>query len=350
MTIKHIIPSLAAVSLLFTGCMTSEKWVDDDVYVLKTVEIPTGTDISDETDYNAFVYNRRNNDRRIDYYSTFYFTTRPIWMHPHYTMYGFYNRPFGYGGYYSYGGYYDPFGYGYIYDPYWGYINTYNSPYYYNPYGYTNFPYNPSYNSPWSKPISTGLHVSGPRGGISGYGGVRSNSPYTYKSSQAGTGAPTNKIPSPRTINENASVVTKPVNSYDRAGRSTGSPARTVNPQPSGRENVSGTSGTGRTVNTQPVTRPQERVVNPAPRVARPASTTSRTENGRVSTGSGRTVSPARTNNGTMNSGTPRTTPQRTISNGSETPRGNSGSSSGSSGSSRSGSSSSGSHVGGRRP
>lgn len=346
MTIKHIIPSLTAVCLLFTGCMTSEKWVDDDVYVLKTVEIPTDTDVSDETDYNAFVYNQHHSRYRVDYYSTFFYATRPAWVHPYYTMGGVYNRPFGnYGWYYGYGGYYDPFGYGYgyNYDPYWGYFNTYNSPYYYNSYGYTNFPCNPGYNGPWAKPISTGLHVSGPRGSSSGYGGVRSNSPFTYKSAQTNPGTPSGK--NPRTVNESKTVISKPVNSYDRAGRSTPATSRPVNAQPAGRENVTEPSGagSGRTINTQPAARPQQRVV-------RPASTTSRTENGTTSNGSGRTLSPARTNGGTINGGASENTPRRTISNDSNTPRGNSGTSSGSSGSSRSGGSSSGSHTGGRRP
>jgi hypothetical protein len=279
MTIRHIFTLTLVGGMLLSSCMSSKEWVDDDVYVMKSVEIPTDTDISDESDYNAYVYNRRNNPATTSYYSQFYYTPYSMWM----MRPGFYND-FGWvgnrGGYYGMGfydpNYYDMFGYSYFYDPFWGYSTPYYAGYYgygypYGGYGYGyGYGYNPGYGygGNGGGSVANHQHFSGPRGAISGYGGVRSNSAQAYKSTQAGTVSTANR-PSRQTA-EAVKTVSKPVSSYDRVGRNSGAPsgrtASSAAPVPSNGQ-------------TSRVTR------NPGPAtvgrasVPRPESTTARTVN-----------------------------------------------------------------------
>jgi hypothetical protein len=348
MTIRHLFVFTVAGSTLFTGCMSSKEWVDDDVYVIKSVEIPTDTDISDETDYNAYVYNRRNNSAQTSYYSQFYFApSYGFWM----TRPGFYND-FGWignrGGYYGMSfydpNYYNMFGYSYFYDPFWGYSTPYYPGYYGYPYGYGgyygygyDYGYYPGYGYGGNGgTVADHPHFTGPRGSIAGYGGVRSNSAQAYKSMPAGTithnGGPA------RHMADAAKTVDKPVTSYDRVGRSGGAPSGRVvagagTSSPNNRPGavVSRSSGPG-TVSRATVPRPE--------------STTARGVNREYSGG----ASPSRSGNSGGNySGNGRNT--GSYSNGGSTPRQSSGSSgtSGSSGSSRSGSSGGGTKTVGRR-
>lgn len=343
MMIRYSIPLALAGFLSLTGCMTSEKWVDDDVYVMKSSEIPTDTDITDETDYNAYVYNRRNNPAQTSYYSQFYFVPSfSLWMRPgYYSDFGWIG---GRGGYYGMG-FYDPnyyamFGYGYVYDPFWGYYTPYYPGYFGYPYGYGGYygygyGYNPVYGYGGNGGTIAGQsHYTGPRGGISGYGGVRSNSPQAYKYTP---GTLANGATPIRHTADPVKTNTKPVTPYDRAGRNSG--------VPSGRT-VSGTSF--------PNDRPTATVASRNPgtavqaRVPRPESTTVRSA-GRSSSGSAG-ASPARSGNSGRNySGSGRNPGSYSNGNGS-VPRQSSGSSGVSgSGSSRSGSSGGGTKTVGRR-
>jgi hypothetical protein len=304
--------------------MTSEKWVDDDVYVVKSVDLPTDTDITDETDYNAFVYNRQQNSARTSYYDRFDFTPGfSTWML--YSGFGW-NRfnNFGWGGH---GGYYNMgmysmYGYSPFYDPFWGG--------YYSPYGYYGSPYygyGGYYGSGYGfgggvgggSTASSGLHFTGPRGGTSGYGGVRSNSPMAYKSTTAPAPGSRAVVPSrPGTATTAAGrTVAKPVTTYERVGRGTNAPpVRVANNNASGRSS----SNTG-------AVSPHQASRSAGAAVPRPVATTSRGAN----------------NSGSYSGGASRSG-QGTQTGGSVTPRQSSGSSGGGTvgGGSRSGGGSSG--------
>jgi len=253
MTIRYLFIASAIGSSLFTSCMSSREWVDDDVYVLKSVDLPTDTDITDESDYNAFVYNRQNSNAQMNYYSRPGFFPNNSWMMYSgfgmgYNSFGFGNR--GFGGYYG-SGFYDPFwgsgygssyygyGYGYGYPGYGGYYG-YGSPYYGYGYGYGGYGGGYGYGGNYGSPVyggtaTTGIHVSGPRGAIGGsYGGVRSNSSMAYKSVTApGTTGKTAVTNTPSRRGDAAvNVVSKPVGSYEHAGRGTGTvtAGRTTSP------------------------------------------------------------------------------------------------------------------------
>lgn len=54
-------------SALLSSCVTSEKWIEDDVYSLKEASLPLNTDVNEDTDYNAYVYQKHNSDNKIIY-------------------------------------------------------------------------------------------------------------------------------------------------------------------------------------------------------------------------------------------------------------------------------------------
>lgn len=273
MTIKHLIPSFFAAGVLLTGCITTEKLVDDDVYVLKSVEVPTNTDISDETDYHAFAYRQRHDRSFVNYYTTFYLSSRPYWN----SMYLF-NRPYdfgwnsmaGWGGYgfgpgmswgWGHPNYYGYYGSTYYYpywNPYYGWGNPYCSPYAYGGYGGYGYYGN-------GGTTTSGNYVSGPRGAISGFGGVRSQSAIAYKSVKAPSSGLTNTVQRTNTNATVSRVVTKPITTYDRIGR---------NPSPAVRNNETANRSTGAITRTG--SHPAGTVDRPAS-APRPASTTGRT-------------------------------------------------------------------------
>ena len=167
MIVTKIFTAIIGTSLLLTSCVSSQKWIDDDVYVLKAVDIPTDTDVSDETDYATFLLNKETQRSRTTYYNDFYvqsynpFAFRPYHILAGYSLYGynnFYGRNLGWG--FDYYNYNLINGYGYNYYGincynsqygYWGgygnnyYSNNYNnySPYYYS----NNYQYNYGYPS-----------------------------------------------------------------------------------------------------------------------------------------------------------------------------------------------------------
>jgi len=303
-------------SSLLTGCMTSQNWIDDDVYAVKPAEVPIETDITDETDYNAYVFNQRQNERKERYYSDFgtpaFFMGSSMYRgyigyNPgfnNYSSFGGYNHGFGsswYSPYNSYG--YGPYGYNpysgynsyygyspYGYDPYYGY-----SPYYgynpYNSYGYGNGYYGGGSGS--GNHQYSGVHVQGPRGSVAGMGGVSSRSSASVKS------ATVPAISGGRTVS-------KPVVSESRAvsaGRTTYTAKPVVSGSTAGRtesRTITGTSAPGRVVTTQ-----RDDVVRPATTTGRSSTVSTPTT---VSSPS-RTTPTINSGNTNRNSGT---APQRT--------------------------------------
>ncbi len=52
---------------LLTSCVTSEKWIEDDVYSLREASLPLNTDVNEDTDYNAYVFQKHNSDNKTVY-------------------------------------------------------------------------------------------------------------------------------------------------------------------------------------------------------------------------------------------------------------------------------------------
>lgn len=200
---KFSIFTLSLLSILLFSCGTSNKYIADDIYVLKPSDLPIGESSADETSYAAFK-KRKDGPTRSDqqlYADQFYSNNynyclaQPFWyegcgcsyatwsQRSRYSNYnlamnqGYYYNPY-YGSYYmippgSYvfyhniDGYYG--GYGFGYNHYGGYMHSnmygYNNPYaYYNGYGnYNGYGY---YN---------GYGGNGYYNGYGGYGGSSSN-------------------------------------------------------------------------------------------------------------------------------------------------------------------------------
>lgn len=221
---SKIVFALSISSLLFTSCYSPKLLVDDDVYVLKSNELPIGESLNDETSYSTFK-NRQNSDMvssnyynnidDLNYYplcrnsSNFFIGCGcSFYAYSHFYGYRSYNQfgnssmfynpysPFGYDPFYNSMGYYNPYGYNpYGYDPY-GFYGS----------GYGNYG-NTSYNQ--GNVTTNYNHHSGPRGSMSGIGNP-SGRPQTntLKSTYASTS--TNKPYQPQTSNNskiNPSVV-----------------------------------------------------------------------------------------------------------------------------------------------
>lgn len=61
---------LAVISIstaLLSSCVTSEKWIEDDVYSLKDASLPINTDVNEDTDYNAYIFQKHNSDNKVIY-------------------------------------------------------------------------------------------------------------------------------------------------------------------------------------------------------------------------------------------------------------------------------------------
>ncbi|MEZ4889759.1 MAG: hypothetical protein R2779_04095 [Crocinitomicaceae bacterium] len=62
---KYFIPSVAILSLIFTSCSTTKYFDTDDIYSVRTSELPVGESTADETSYAAFKARKegKTNDR-----------------------------------------------------------------------------------------------------------------------------------------------------------------------------------------------------------------------------------------------------------------------------------------------
>lgn len=189
--------------LVLTSCGTSQKFMADDIYVMKPNALPLGESSADETSYTAFkqrkegrgvtqqVYaNQASQNRIIQCYRQPYWTrdcgcSYTQWMYgspfssmnqPAFGMYhpyGSWGHPgfsmsmnYGYNIYGGYNNFYSPY-YSPYYNPYYGY-NSWNNPYYGYNYGYG---FGGNSNS-WNGNSGTQYqanHHNGPRGSSSGY-------------------------------------------------------------------------------------------------------------------------------------------------------------------------------------
>jgi hypothetical protein len=200
--IFYLIPFVGISAI---SCSSTRPLMDDDIYVMKTADVPIGEDLLDETSYSTYVYRLNEEIPTNGYYDQ---SNSSVLNGSSWFMYGRFNNlgtnaslafnPYWAAhrnGFYYYDNIYGMSGFGYSYGP--GYFNNYGQPYsYYN--GYTNFyGNNYGYNSQYygngfysnnycftglntnAKPsiyggVSTGNHVSGPRASQGGYGNVGS--------------------------------------------------------------------------------------------------------------------------------------------------------------------------------
>ena len=196
---------------LLSSCATSDRWIVDDVYDVKSAMIPVDTDVNDETDYNAYVYKKTIEDQpavyvdqynvdqntlfRLQYIENFsnrYFfsncgcANRSFFIPSLYYQDQFYSSIYGCNDLYSANNYllYN----GAYYNPYYG-NNFYTIGYYGNGY-YGNSYWNSNYQN-WNSSSNGGTNnsaslnpnrLSGPRGSISGFGGVTSRQANVLKS------------------------------------------------------------------------------------------------------------------------------------------------------------------------
>lgn len=188
---KFSILFFSVFSLLLFSCGTSNKYIADDIYVLKPSDLPIGESSADETSYAAFKQ-RKDGSTRTDrqlyadqYYSMNYRNclSQPFWYNgcgcsyatwtqhsPYSSQYGAMNFGYGYnpynnfyygvpmaGMYYGFGNMYygAPYGYGNMYygNNYYGYGN-----------GYGGYGYGGNYYSNHGS-----NYHNGPRGSVSGY-------------------------------------------------------------------------------------------------------------------------------------------------------------------------------------
>ncbi len=216
---KFSILTLSLLSVLLFSCGTSNKYIADDIYVLKPSDLPIGESSADETSYAAFKKRKdgpTRNDQQLyadQFYSNSYRSclSEPFWyegcgcsyatwaQRSRYSNYnmamnqGYYYNPYygyfymvpagSYSLYHNIDGYYG--GYGFGYNHYNGYIHSnmygYNNPYgYYNGYGY-NSGYGYGYNNGYgyyngyggyggnSSPNTVNNFHNGARGTSSGY-------------------------------------------------------------------------------------------------------------------------------------------------------------------------------------
>jgi hypothetical protein len=282
---KNLFPiSIFAIStLILNSCVSISNTPDDDVYVVKSSQIPVGESLDDETNYSAYKYKKDRNNNNITYnagggmnnFDPFFmqgigYRPQPFGYNP-YQMYGsnwayypgygwsymnpYFGNPF-YGGY---GNYYNYYNHGY-------YSSFYNNNYYGNNYGWNNNGWNNNNNN-WNNNNNNGggsggsnpYHHSGPRGSNGGGGVItRSNIPGTLKSTTSplssahsvGSGTIVKPVGKEPIINRNSSSTQTQVLSrtnenidYNRPGRIQGG---SVNNSGSiSRGNTSGSSSRG---------------------------------------------------------------------------------------------------------
>lgn len=186
--------SIITTAGLLASCGTSEQYIQDDVYSVKTPLIPPGTDLTDVTDYSTYVakkeqtkektiYNSSSNGRPGDFYDpTFRMMYRYDPFNAYFMGYPYNNMMFGssvsYGfmGFYTYNRhfnpwYFRPYGNSYPYysghgQPFMGYYSPYYPPYNYYPSYFENSPF--GYGHPGG--YGYGNYGFGGYGGY-GYGG-----------------------------------------------------------------------------------------------------------------------------------------------------------------------------------
>lgn len=176
---------------LLSSCVTSEKWIEDDVYAMKEAALPLNTDVNEDTDYNAYVFQKHNSDNQTIYANN----TNPQGFDDlngfnrlnmfriglclnNYNRLNQFNTPIlGANGQVYYSIYSsNSFGNGLFFNNGFGYFALNN-----NWGSSTNWAANNSnYNGNYAY---TNTSLNGPRGSISGMGGITSRSQNTLKSS-----------------------------------------------------------------------------------------------------------------------------------------------------------------------
>ncbi len=260
------------VLILVSSCATSNQWIEDDVYSMKSAIIPIDTDVNDETDYNAFVYKKSTEEKSeiyVDQYnvdrswnnSFVYFgmnqyrpsfdlcscNGRNIYYSPSSFHNQYYANMYGCNDFYGYNsGFANN---GYFYNPYYGngyFGNSYGNPYYGN--SYYNNPYWNSNNNPNTYTVNNGL--GGPRGSISGFGGVTSRQPNALKSNPVigRVGKESATSASSINVNGNVGLRNSNLNSSRNSNSTVARPSTTTNR--SGSNSAGSTPTTGRNVNT----------------------------------------------------------------------------------------------------
>lgn len=208
---KNLFPLsfFALSSLILNSCASISDTPDDDVYLVKSSQIPVGESLDDETNYSAYKYKKDRNNNNVSYssgggmnnfdpffmggfgYRPNHFGYNPYQMYAYpyyndrswayipgygwsYVMNPYFGNPF-YGGY---GNYYNYYNHGY-------YSSFYNNNYYGNNFGWNNNNnnWNNNNNNGGGSGNSNSNHHRGPRGSIGGGGVItRSNIPGTLKS------------------------------------------------------------------------------------------------------------------------------------------------------------------------
>ncbi len=178
---------------LLSSCVTAEKWIEDDVYTMKEAALPINTDVNEDTDYNAYVFQKHNSDNRTIYANN-------VNQEQFNAFNGFNNLRllrFGLaiGNINRTGNFISPmlFSNGLVYYPMMG-TNSFGTSLFFND-GFGYFPLNNNWGSStnWAANNSnyngnyayTNSSLNGPRGSISGMGGITSRSQNNLKSSSA---------------------------------------------------------------------------------------------------------------------------------------------------------------------
>lgn len=226
MVIKPQIKLFFGLTALLSSCATSNNWQEDDVYSMKEAAVPIETDITDETDYSAYVYKKSLEDKKTIYSNnTSNNRMEPLaWRNTpmHAAFYGMrINSFYGIGARW----YLSPFGdivFLDYYDPFFG--SQYGYPYssFGNPYNYGSYGNYGNY-GPWSGNATSSSIINRPRGAIGGMGGVTSRP-------KNGTGNPTAAY-SGKKPTTTVGQTRKPVSNLATVGRaSSGSPVLSSRP------------------------------------------------------------------------------------------------------------------------
>jgi hypothetical protein len=284
-----------------TSCYSVGKVIEDDVYVMKSVSLPIGESLDDESSYSAYKYKKKRNQPKNEYYdgNTAGIYRNNNFMQPRFGMMygsGFYSmgRPY-YHGYnmYNYhgsfyGGMHDPF-YNPCFDPFYNPYSPYGCGYsswgspgwgnnYYSGIGYGAFgnPWgmggnvvfinNNNFNSGGNGLSSSNNNVFyGPRGSAIGTSGTGNRSGSTGKLKSTSTNVNSSNVGSSNTGRNSQSVGTR--NNTPSSVSSRPVSERAIQQRP-------GYQGTqsrgGSTINTNPT-----RSTSPA-REIRPSATPSR--------------------------------------------------------------------------
>ncbi|MFM2040106.1 MAG: hypothetical protein RLZZ493_695 [Bacteroidota bacterium] len=187
---------------LLSSCVTSEKWIEDDVYSLKEASLPINTDVNEDTDYNAYVFQKHNSDNKIIYanntnqqdFNLFDGFNRMNLLRfglciNNYNRLNQFNSPFlGANGQVYYSLYSsNAFGNGIFFNNGYGFVNLNNNWGSTSDWASNNTNNNGNY-------AFTNTTLNGPRGSISGMGGITSRSKNTLKSSTIGNPVTVGKV------------------------------------------------------------------------------------------------------------------------------------------------------------